>query len=445
MVARKWFEEEKWVKVFAADPEEIDPDKYIIAIYYIEPREGGDLKSAAIEIASEESIGTWTKVKTLKEPIFKYAAKAYLIKSSDGGGVAYIGYPLDLIDLEAGLSHLLSIVAGNLFGLSSLRNVRLLDLSFPKEYVTAFKGPKFGINGVRRLVGTADNPRPHLGTIIKPKVGLGPKETAEVAYEAALGGVDFIKDDETLTNQRFNPIEERVTHVMEKLDLVREETGRKILYAVNVTSDYDHLFKNAETAIQHGANTIMLDVIVAGYSALRVLAEDPSIKVPIHVHRCMHAAMTRNKRHGIHMMVIAKLVRLSGGDQLHTGTAAGKMEKPEEGLGLLEEWGGVRAIRGINDFLRSEWYHMKTVLPVASGGLHPALVPANLRALGCPDIQLNAGGGIHGHPWGTRAGAKAMRQAIDAYLKGVTLEDYAREHPELKVALEHWGYKFLKK
>ncbi len=441
---REWYEEDFWISLFTAKAEEIDPDSNVICSYYVSPKNGVSLKSAAISIAAEETIGTWTKVTTMTKRVLKLAGKVFHIERVDGGGIVKIAFPLDLFDIDAGIPNLLSIIAGNLFGLSAIKGVKLLDVQLPKEYVKVFKGPKFGIEGVRKIIGTDKNPRPHLGTIIKPKVGLGPKETAKVAYEAAIGGVDFIKDDETLTSQKFNTIEERVSNVMEALDRVKEETGRTVLYAVNVTADLDRLWKNVELALDNGANCIMIDVLCTGFSALRKLAEDPSIKVPIHVHRCMHAAMTRNPEHGIHMLVLAKLVRLAGGDQLHTGTAKGKMEKPSVGTSkFLENFSGVKGIRYINDFLRSEWYGLKTVMPVASGGVHPALVPANLRLLGYPDIQLNAGGGIHGHPKGTRAGAMAMKQAIEAFLRGISLEEYAKDHPELREALEYWGTKFL--
>jgi len=441
---REWYEEEFWVKTFTSTPEEIDPDRYMVCTYYVAPHEEVSIRSAAINIAAEQSIGTWTKVVTMTDRVFELAGKVFQINEVGDGGVVKIAFPLDLFDLDAGVSHLLSIVAGNLFGMGALKHVRLLDISMPREYVKAFKGPKFGIDGVRKIIGTDKNPRPHLGTIIKPKVGLTPKETAKVAYEAAVGGVDFVKDDETLTNQKFNPIEDRVSNVMEALDRAREETGRNILYAVDVTADIGMLWKNVETALSNGANCIMVDVLCVGFPALRSLAEDPSIKVPIHVHRCMHAAMTRSSIHGIHMLVLAKLVRLCGGDQLHTGTAKGKMEKPGSGASAhLSKYSGVEGIRYMNDFLRDDWYGLKTVLPVASGGIHPALVPSNLRLLGYPDIQLNAGGGIHGHPKGTRAGAKAMLQAIEAFMKGIPLEEYAKDHIELQEALKHWGTKFL--
>jgi len=106
--------------------------------------------------------------------------------------------------------------------------------------------------------------------------------------------------------------------------------------------------------------------------------------------------------------------------------------------------GEARYIRKINDFLRSDWHGLKTVFPVASGGIHPGIVPINVELLG-KDIVINAGGGIHGHPWGTRAGAKAMRQAIEAVVKGIPLDEYAKDHPELDAALKKWGQLYVEK
>lgn len=420
-------------ETFFAHPEDIDPDAYIIAEYYVES--GVPTVKVGEQIAIEESIGTWTKVTTETEWIRQHLAAKVFKYEKGNKGIVHVAFPLELFDVEVGgIPNLLSIVAGNLFGLSLIKSCRLLDLHLPKDYVKAFKGPKFGIEGVRRIVGTLENRRPHLGTIVKPKVGLNPEQTAKVAYEAGIGGVDLVKDDETLTSQKFCPFEDRLVKVMDALDRVKEETGKIVLYAVNVTGRYDKILELADFALEHGANCLMIDVLTTGFAALRRLAEDPSIKVPIHVHRAMHAALTRKRTHGIHMMVIAKLVRLAGGDQLHTGTAAGKM-------GVKGEW---KEVRRINDFLRSNWYGLRTVMPVASGGIHPGIVPVNVKLLG-NDVVINAGGGIHGHPWGTRAGAMAMRQAIEATMKGIPLREYAKKHPELEAALKKWGELFIEK
>ena len=128
------------------------------------------------------------------------------------------------------------------------------------------------------------------------------------------------------------------------------------------------------------------------------------------------------------MFPLAVLVRLCGGDQLHTGTAKGKMESD------------IDEVTEINTFLRSKWFDFKTTFPVASGGLYPGVVPSELQAFG-NDIILQAGGGIHGHPAGTVAGAQAMRQAVDAVMKRVSLEKYASNHAELAQALQKWGRK----
>jgi len=426
---------EENLNVFTATSDDIDLEKNVIATYYVEGKDIS-IDEAGVKIAAEESIGTWTQVSTATEWIIQnLAAKVFEHKLEDKNtGIIKIAYPNILFDFETGgIPNILSIVAGNLFGSSSLQNVRLVDLHLPKEAISFFRGPKFGIDGVRKIVGTTDSRRPHLGTIIKPKVGLNPRETAKVAYEAAIGGVDFIKDDETLTNQKFCPLSDRVSHVMEALDKVKSETGRTVLYSPDITTETYRILDLAQTALDNGANALMVDFVPCGFSAVRLLAEDPSIKVPIHVHRCMHAVMTRNPKHGIAMMVLAKLVRLAGGDQLHTGTAAGKMGGKEK---------KVEELITMNNFLKGDFFGLKTTFPVASGGVHPTVVPINVLTLG-KDIVIQAGGGIHGHPNGTRAGAIAMREAIDAAVKGIPLEEYAKDHKELNIAIQHWGMKFV--
>jgi len=382
------------------------------------------IERAATALASEQSTGTWTDISTKPSGVDKRLAARVL---NIEGSVATIGFPVEIFEID-NVPQFLATVAGNLFGLGAINNVRLLDIRPPKSFVREFKGPRFGIEGVRRFVGAERDRRPRVGTIIKPKVGLDPKETAEVAYQAAVGGVDLIKDDETLTNQSFCPLDERLQRVMEKLDLVKQEKERTVLYALNITADTEALLDRADHAVENGANMLMIDVLTTGFSALQSLRRDESINLPIHVHRTMHGAITRNKRHGISMMPLAVLVRLCGGDQLHTGTARGKMKSD------LEE------VKRINDFLKRELFGLKNVFPVASGGLHPGVVAAEVEAFG-KDLILQAGGGIHGHPDGTAAGARAMRQAVDAVMRGKSLEQYAQDHEELDKALKKWGEK----
>jgi ribulose-bisphosphate carboxylase large chain len=185
------------------------------------------------------------------------------------------------------------------------------------------------------------------------------------------------------------------------------------------------MLKRAESVVNHGGEYVMIDILTCGFAALQTLREQ-DFNLVIHAHRAGHAAFTRNPRHGISMRVVAKAARIIGVDQLHVGTVVGKMSETREEVAENCE------------ALKTEMSGLKTVLPVASGGLHPGLVPALIHILG-KDFVIQAGGGIHGHRDGTVAGAKAMRQAVDATMEGVSLSEYAKTHRELKAALETWG------
>jgi ribulose-bisphosphate carboxylase large chain len=169
----------------------------------------------------------------------------------------------------------------------------------------------------------------------------------------------------------------------------------------------------------------MVDIITCGFSALQTL-RGHDVGLVIHAHRAGHAAFTRMESHGISMRVVAKVARIIGVDQLHVGTAVGKMSETRS-----EVQENVEA-------LKRSMYGLRKVLPVASGGLHPGLVPKLIGIFGL-DVVIQAGGGIHGHPMGSEKGATAMRQAMEAVMEGQTLEGYARDHEELAVALRTWS------
>ena len=384
----------------------------LVAKYHVET--DLPIKKAAEAIAAEQSTGTWTEVRGSDNPLAARVISAV-------GDLVEIGFPVELFE-PGNIPQYLSVIAGNLFGLGSLKKVRLLDVDFPESLVRAHRGPMFGIEDARKILDVFD--RPLVGTIVKPKVGLDPARTAEVAAAAVRGGLDLVKDDETLTDQSFCPMVERVEAVMSALDRAEKDTGKKAFYAVNVTTGADQILERAEKAVDHGANMVMVDVLTAGFSALEVLSRN--VKVPVHVHRTMHGAMTRDKGHGISMVVIAKLVRMAGGTNLHTGSYLGKMAREIEENDLCR------------DALRNEWHGLKRVFPVASGGIYPATVHANLDGYGI-DCIVQAGGGVHGHPGGTTAGARAMVQAAEAWMKRVPLSEYAEDHKELETALKFWG------
>ena len=399
--------------------EETNPDEYVVCKYRVTT--DLPMEKAAEAIAAEQSTGTWTGISTLDRSVFDTLGARV---TEINGDTVTVEFPVDDFSIEVGsVPQILSVIAGNLFGLGALKAVRLEDVSFPKAITSQFKGPKFGADGIRKALKRPE--KPLVGTIVKPKIGLSPEKTADYVYEAGSGGLTNSKDDETLVDQPFCPIEARTVAVSEALDRLAEE-GHLMMHAVNVSTRGDKIVELAEKVQSWGAREIMVDVITCGFGAVQALAEDPSVKVPIHVHRTMHGAMTKDPRHGVAMLPITKLVRMCGGDALHIGTlGVGKMS------GSSGEDTNLKACLG-NDV------PYKTVMPVCSGGVYPGIVGAIVEKAGF-NVQIQAGGGVAGHPGGVRAGAMGMCQAVDAAFEGIPAEKYAETHRELREALDRWG------
>ena len=394
------------------NPKETD----LICEFYVEPL-NQPLDVVAGGVAAESSVGTWTEL-TTEEPYIK--EKAATVFEINGNEIK-VAYPIELFE-NGNMPNILSSVAGNVFGLEDNRNLRLNNIHFPEELTKSFKGPKYGIEGVRELTRVEN--RPLVGTIIKPKLGLFTKDHAIVAYQSWAGGCDVVKDDENLSSQSFNPFEDRVVQTLEMRDKAESETGEKKVYLINITASMNEMRRRAEFVEDHGGRYMMIDILTTGWASLQAI-RDLDLNLLIHAHRAGHATFTRNPKHGINMVVLVKVARLIGVDQLHVGTAVGKMAESRE-----------EVFENRNACIEP-MYGMKKVLPVASGGLHPGMVPKLVDIFGI-DTIIQAGGGIHGHPDGTMAGARAMRQAVDAAMRKISLNEYAVEHEELCKALQRW-------
>jgi ribulose-bisphosphate carboxylase large chain len=401
----------------------------LICLFRVEPAFGVSMKKACANVALESSIGTWTEVDTEKDYMKKLAAKVFSIK----GNMVKIAYPSALFE-KGNAPNILSSIAGNIFGMKIVKNLRLEDIQFPASILRSFRGPKFGVEGIRNILKVKN--RPLLGTIVKPKLGLRTEDHAKVAYEAWVGGCDFVKDDENLSSQDFNKFEHRLIKTLEMAEKAKSETGEEKVYFVNVTAETEEMLRRAELVKSHGGKAVMIDVITEGFGAVQTLRK-VDLGLAIHGHRAMHAAFTRNKKHGISMIVLADLCRLIGIDSLHIGTAIGKLEGSLKEVSEIEEEIEQKKVGELRDRLSQNWKNIKPTLAVSSGGLHPGHVPFLIKNLG-KDLIIQMGGGIHGHPGGTRAGAMAARQAIDACMKKISLKEYAKTHEELKSAIEHF-------
>lgn len=398
-------------------------DTDLLTEFHIGLPEGVSVKRGAGAVAAESSIGTWTELTTVKPYMTNLAAKVYEInETSHNTAEIKIAYPTELFEYS-NMPNILSSIAGNVFGMKEVRDLRFNDVHFPKQIAKAYSGPKYGIDGIRKITGVKH--RPLIGTIVKPKLGLNTKDHARVAYDAWAGGCDVVKDDENLSSQKFNKFEARLKETLKMKRKAEKETGEKKMYMINITAETNEMLRRAKLVEKSGNEYAMVDIITVGWSALQTLRNE-DFKLILHAHRAGHAAFDKVPTHGIKFKVISRIARLIGMDQLHVGTAVGKMfETKPEVLDNVEA-------------LKDNFYGLKKAMPVASGGLHPGMVPQLYETFG-NDVVIQMGGGLHGNPLGTRAGATALRQAIDAVLKGIPLEEYSKAHKELKAAVDKWG------
>lgn len=400
-----------------------------LCTFRMEADPGVSFETAAGALAAESSIGTWDPgLTTMTEGVREHGARVVLMDKEKG--LVKVAYPPSLFEF-GNLPQLLSSVVGNVYGLKEVRKLRFVDVEMPAAFVRSFRGPQLGMEGVRRMTGI--HGRPVLGTIVKPKLGLSSDEWAKAAYNAWRGGIDFVKDDENLSSMVFNNFYDRARKVMEAKKRAERETGEQKLYFCNVSAPVSEMKKRADFLCgELGNNYVMIDVLTVGWSAFQEMRDHLEGRgIGIHAHRAMHGAFSRLEDHGIDMLPISKWIRLAGADTLHAGTL---------GAGKMFTEGGKSHAKAIYDMLRGEMHGLRTVFPVASGGMHPGVIAQVWDANGgSPDFCAAAGGGVHGNPLGSEAGARAMRQAVEAYQKGIPVEEHAKKHEELAAAVKRWG------
>ncbi len=411
----------------------IDLEKYIIASYIIKRPKGQNVNYLARFAAIEQSTGTWVRVPAETAEVRKHHVARvlgvyeipyyeYVIPKDIKERTYFVQIGFPIINFRPQIPQLFTSVIGNI---SITHGLKLVDLAFPKEWLKGFKGPKFGIDGIRKLLKVPE--RPTLNNMVKPCTGHTADVAADLVYKAAVGGCDVVKDDELISNPTFNIVEERITKVMEAVDRADSEKGEKTLYTINISNRLPDVLELADKAIELGANALMVNHLAVGLPVMRQLAEDPSIKVPILGHMDFSGVFIGGEWTGMtSMLVLAKLPRICGADIVVTPAPYGKAE-------ILDERfeNNLRA-------LRFPYQHIKPTLPMPSGGITVGMVETCVKDAG-KDILIGSGGGIHAHPDGPTAGAKAFRQAIDAVMQGLKVKDYARDHKELGVALGVWG------
>ncbi|HTU52780.1 MAG TPA: ribulose-bisphosphate carboxylase large subunit family protein [Acetobacteraceae bacterium] len=335
---------------------------------------------------------------------------------------ATLSWPVE--NFAGSLPNLLAAVAGNLFELKRLSGIKLLDLRIPLSFAAAYPGPRFGVAGTRRLAGVEG--RPLLGTIVKPSIGLDADSIAALVKTLAAAGIDFIKDDELQSDNRHAPFEARARAVMREIDEAASRTGKKVMYAFNITGDLGQMKRRHDLVRDLGGTCVMASLNSLGLVGMLELARHADL--PIHAHRNGWGALSRHPLLGWSYIAWQKIWRLAGADHMHVNGLANKFAESDESV-LASARACLTPIFAEKPCL---------AMPVFSSGQTPRQAAGTYRGLGSTDLIHLAGGGILAHPAGPAAGLASFTEAWKAAIAGVPIEEHARAHPALAQALERF-------
>jgi ribulose-bisphosphate carboxylase large chain len=416
----------------------------VTARYWIET--AFPLEQAAATMAGEQSTGTFTRVPGETDELRElYAARVEAIEdlgevaapSLPGSGLpktgdavrraAFVALSWPLVNFGPSLPNLLATIAGNLSELKAFSGLKLLDISLPPEFLDRYQGPQFGVSGTRKLTNVYG--RPLIGTIIKPSVGMSPEATAEQVKLLVAADVDFIKDDELQSDGPHCPFEARVAAVMRVVNDHAEKTGKKVMFAANLTGDIDEMLSRHDFVVSQGGTCVMASLNSIGLPAMKVLRAHSQL--PIHGHRNGWGMLGRSPAIGMSFIAYQKLWRLAGIDHTHVNGIDNKFCETNDSV--------IASARECLKPMFDAPHKGCEIMPVFSSGQSARQAPATYAALGSTDLIYAAGGGILAHPRGPAAGVRALRQAWDAAVVGEPLAEAARQNPELHDALATFG------
>ncbi|OYU54991.1 MAG: ribulose 1,5-bisphosphate carboxylase [Chitinophagaceae bacterium BSSC1] len=411
----------------------------IIATYLIETP--FDPQAAAAVLAGEQSSGTFVAVPgetaELKE---RFAARVESVENLETvttpaipGATSPNGqYHRALVKVSWSIENfgynlpvLVSTLQGNLYEIKQFTGLKLLDIQFPESYGTHFKGPEFGIEGCRKLTAVLD--RPLIGTIIKPSIGLSPEQTASMVQTLANAGIDFVKDDELLSASANSSFEARLAAVMHVINEHADKTGKKIMYAFNLSGELDEMQSRYDAILKAGGTAAMISLNSVGLAATQKIISKGGLA--IHGHRNGWGMLNRHPLLGIDFKAYQKIWRLIGVDQLHVNGIDNKFWESDDSV-----------VQSIEACL-APLFDQALPMPVVSSGQWGGQAMETYRRTKTTDLLYMAGGGIMAHPMGPAAGVRAIQQAWQAAVDGWTIEQAANFFPEFGAAVTKFGNK----
>jgi ribulose-bisphosphate carboxylase large chain len=397
------------------------------------------VEKAAAVLAGEQSSGTFVAVPGETEELKqRFAARVDKITELDSAATpaiptgrkpapayrrAQVSVSWSIENFGHNLPAIVSTVQGNLYELAQLSGLKLVDLDFPAAFSAKFRGPAFGVAGCRRLTGVTG--RPLIGTIIKPSIGLTPAQTAAMVRTLAEAGIDFIKDDELMADPPHSPFDARVDAIMAVINEHAQRTGKKVMYAFNVSDELDAMRRHYDKIVAADGTCAMLSVNSVGLAGAKRICDLGALA--IHGHRNGWGMLNRHPLLGIEYPAYQKLWRLAGVDQFHVNGIANKFWESDDSV-----------VRSIASCLAPEPLG-KPVLPVVSSGQWGGQAPETWRRTQTTDLLYMAGGGIMAHPDGPAAGVKSLQLWWQAATEGLSYETALARYPALAKSAAKFG------
>ena len=399
----------------------------ITATYYIESPL--DIHQAAEILAGEQSSGTFVAVpgetQELKQRFAARVEKITLLETVAAPSIPspkarFTSYHRAILEISWSIENfgynlpmLVSTLQGNLYELRQFTGLKLMDIQLPQSYADHYKGPRFGISGTREKTGVYD--RPLIGTIIKPSVGLSPEDTAALVKTLIHAGIDFIKDDELQGSSAASPFSKRVDEVMKVINQYADQTGKKVMYAFNISGEIDEMLHQYDYVVKAGGTSAMISINSVGLSGVKKITDQGALV--IHGHRNGWGMLNRHPLLGIEFTAYQKLWRLAGVDQLHVNGIQNKFWESDDSV--------VTSIKACLSPLLGQ----NNILPVVSSGQWGGQAFETYRRTATLDLLYMAGGGILAHPDGPTEGVSALKQAWQAAVKGLSIEAAASAYP----------------
>lgn len=356
--------------------------KHTINVVYTIKNDGRDIKKLAQSIAVGQTVGTWNELPgNTRLQISKHLAEVISIEEASFTSTIKIAYPIE--NFGSDLGALLTSIFGKI---SLAPKIKLEDIEFSKEYLQYFRGPKFGISGIREILGKKE--KPLIMSIFKPCLGLAPGELGSMFYLQAEAGIDLVKDDEILYDQDFNQTLKR----LESCLLAKEKANAKTIYAINLTGEVNEILNRAKELEKNGANCLLFNYISYGLPLLSALRQ--TVGIPIMAHPAFSGAMCMSTNSGIsEVVLLGKLPRIAGADFVLFPSPYGSIAW-EKGI-----------TKSIQKELTNSLFHINPAWPVPSAGIKADMVKEIVLDFG-EDIVINAGTAVWEHIDGGLEGAK---------------------------------------